>query len=143
MMLTMAKNISMPIITRFLMKASQKREAAEILGVNPETLRRWGKSGKLKPIIISTRGDRRYKREDIERLVKKLVDRDLTKPKLLFYGTRDEFTAPEKVKEVYEAIPEPKMIHELDTDHDYRYQPKIIEEVNEVVGQFLDNYIRK
>lgn len=50
------------------------REAAEMLGVNPETLRRWGKSGKLKPIIISKRGDRRYKKEDIVRLVKKLVD---------------------------------------------------------------------
>ena len=56
------------------------RQAAEMLGVNPEKLRRWDKSGKLKAIIISERGDRRYKREDIVRLVKKLVDRDL-KPK--------------------------------------------------------------
>ncbi|OGC49688.1 hypothetical protein A2W32_01870 [candidate division WWE3 bacterium RBG_16_37_10] len=50
------------------------RQAAEMLGVNPETLRRWDKSGKLKAIIISERGDRRYKREDIVRLVKKLAD---------------------------------------------------------------------
>lgn len=50
------------------------RQAAEMLGVNPETLRRWDKSGKLKAIIISERGDRRYKKEDIERLVKKLAD---------------------------------------------------------------------
>lgn len=50
------------------------REAAEMLGVNPETLRRWGKSGKLKPIIISTRGDRRYKKEDIVRFLKKLAE---------------------------------------------------------------------
>jgi excisionase family DNA binding protein len=50
------------------------RQAAEMLGVNPETLRRWDKSGKLKAIIISERGDRRYKRDDIERLVKKLAD---------------------------------------------------------------------
>ena len=50
------------------------RQAAEMLGVNPETLRRWDKSGKLKAIIISERGDRRYKREDIVRLVKKLTD---------------------------------------------------------------------
>ena len=45
------------------------REAAQILSVNPETLRRWDRSGKLKAIIISKRGDRRYKREDIERFV--------------------------------------------------------------------------
>lgn len=64
-----------------------------------------------------------------------------TKPKLILYGTRDEFTKPERVKELFESIPEPKMLHELDTDHDYRYNPKIIKEVNEVVGQFLDQYL--
>lgn len=63
--------------------------------------------------------------------------RKLQKPKLLFYGTQDEFISPAKVKEVYETIPEPKMIHELDSEHDYRYRPEIIEEVNRVVGDFL------
>lgn len=63
------------------------------------------------------------------------------KPKLLLYGINDEFTAPEKVKEVFDSIPEPKMIHELDTDHDYRYHPEIIKEVNEVVGQFVDKHL--
>ncbi|OGE05383.1 hypothetical protein A3B51_01570 [Candidatus Curtissbacteria bacterium RIFCSPLOWO2_01_FULL_41_18] len=47
------------------------REAAEILNVNPETLRRWDRSGKLKAIIISKRGDRRYKMEDIEKIIDK------------------------------------------------------------------------
>jgi len=65
------------------------------------------------------------------------------KPKLLFYGTDDEFTKPEKVKEIYETIPEPKMIHELNSDHDYRYHPKIVEEVNNVIGQFLDKYTKE
>lgn len=59
----------MPIITHFLMKTLQKREAAEMLGVNPETLRRWDRNGKLKAIIISKRGDRRYRKEDIEKLI--------------------------------------------------------------------------
>ena len=45
------------------------REAAEMLSVNPETLRRWDRSGKLKAIIISKRGDRRYNKEDIEKFV--------------------------------------------------------------------------
>ena len=43
------------------------REAAEIIGVNPETLRRWDREGKLPAIIISKRGDRRYLRSDIEK----------------------------------------------------------------------------
>lgn len=46
------------------------KEAAEMLGVNPETLRRWDRSGKLKAVIVSVRGDRRYKKEDIENFIK-------------------------------------------------------------------------
>lgn len=46
------------------------KKAAEILGVNPETLRRWDRSGKLKAVIVSDRGDRRYKKEDIEKFIK-------------------------------------------------------------------------
>lgn len=46
-------------------------EAAKLLNVSTTTLRRWDKSGKLKAVIISNRGDRRYKKEDIESFVKK------------------------------------------------------------------------
>jgi pimeloyl-ACP methyl ester carboxylesterase len=60
-----------------------------------------------------------------------------TKPKLLFYGTNDSFTKPEKLEEVFEAIPEPKALHKLNTDHDYRYHPEIIEEINKVLADFL------
>lgn len=45
------------------------REAADLLGVNPETLRRWDNDGKLVAIKVSTRGDRRYKPEDIEKFI--------------------------------------------------------------------------
>ena len=47
------------------------RDAAERLGVNPETLRRWDRSEKLKAVIVSVRGDRRYKKEDIEKFINK------------------------------------------------------------------------
>jgi excisionase family DNA binding protein len=46
------------------------RQAAEILNVHIETLRRWDKSGKLKAIRVNDRGDRRYKPEDLEKLMK-------------------------------------------------------------------------
>lgn len=42
------------------------RQAAEVLNVHVETLRRWDKSGKLPAIRVNDRGDRRYKMEDIE-----------------------------------------------------------------------------
>lgn len=48
------------------------KEAAELLGVNPATLRKWDKEGKLSAIKISKRGDRRYKKEDIVKFLEKL-----------------------------------------------------------------------
>lgn len=45
------------------------KQAAEVLNVYVETLRRWDKSGKLKAIRINKRGDRRYKPEYLEKLM--------------------------------------------------------------------------
>lgn len=41
------------------------REAARILQVNPQTLRRWDKAGKLKSVRVGSRNDRKYKPSDI------------------------------------------------------------------------------
>lgn len=41
------------------------REVAELLRVSPLTIKRWGKRGKLPPIRINSRGDRRYKKESV------------------------------------------------------------------------------
>ena len=46
------------------------RQAAEILNVHVETLRRWGKGGKLKAIIVNERGDRRYDPREIKIILK-------------------------------------------------------------------------
>lgn len=47
------------------------REAADMLGVNPETLRRWDRQGRLRAVKIGKRGDRRYQQEDIIKLIAK------------------------------------------------------------------------
>jgi excisionase family DNA binding protein len=47
------------------------RQAAEILNVHVETLRRWDNKGKLLAIKLNDRGDRRYKQVDIENYLKK------------------------------------------------------------------------
>jgi len=60
------------------------------------------------------------------------------KPKLIFYGTNDIFTSPQEVEEIYKTLLEPKMIHELNVVHDYRYDSKIVDEVNKVIGDFLN-----
>lgn len=59
------------------------------------------------------------------------------KPKLFFYGTQDALITPDSVKEMYDYAAEPKYIHELNSEHDYRKHPEIIDEVNSVIGEFL------
>lgn len=47
------------------------KEAAEILGINPETLRRWDNEGKLKAVRIGygNKRHRRYKMEDLQKII--------------------------------------------------------------------------
>lgn len=45
------------------------REVAQLLRVSPLTIKRWGKAGKLPAIRINARGDRRYKKEVVTRLL--------------------------------------------------------------------------
>ncbi len=45
------------------------REVAGILRVSTLTIKRWGKRGKLTPIRINSRGDRRYKKEAVQWLL--------------------------------------------------------------------------
>ena len=47
------------------------RQAAKILNLNIETLRRWDKNGKLPAIRIGTRGDRRYQENAILKFIGK------------------------------------------------------------------------
>lgn len=45
------------------------REAAEMLGVHQETLRRWDNEGKLKAVRVGERGHRRYRISDLKKIV--------------------------------------------------------------------------
>jgi len=62
------------------------------------------------------------------------------KPKLFIYGNRDILVPPEKVKKLYDYVSEPKELYCLNSDHNYRYQNKLIEEVNKVLGDFIEKY---
>jgi excisionase family DNA binding protein len=48
------------------------KQACELLQVHPNTLRNWDKQGVLKAIRIGVRGDRRYKREDVMKMLGKV-----------------------------------------------------------------------
>ncbi len=45
------------------------REVGDLLRVSPLTIKRWGKRGKLPAIRINSRGDRRYRKEVVLRLL--------------------------------------------------------------------------
>ena len=45
------------------------KEVADLLRVSALTIKRWGKKGKLPAIRINSRGDRRYKKEVVLRLL--------------------------------------------------------------------------
>lgn len=50
------------------------KQACEILQCHPNTLRDWDKKGILKAVRIGQRGDRRYRKEDIMKMVEKEED---------------------------------------------------------------------
>jgi len=45
-------------------------QAARLLGVHPDTLRRWEKAGKIASIRFMKRGHRRYSVDEIMKLIK-------------------------------------------------------------------------
>lgn len=45
------------------------KQVCELLNVHPNTLRNWDNNGVLKAIRFGTRKDRRYRREDILKLI--------------------------------------------------------------------------
>lgn len=47
------------------------REAAELIGVNPETMRRWDRDGTFKAIRIGKFGHRMYDKAEIANLIEK------------------------------------------------------------------------
>ncbi len=59
------------------------------------------------------------------------------KPKLFILGTKDNLITPESVREMYALASQPKELVEVISDHDYRRQPAVIEEINDLIGQFL------
>lgn len=59
------------------------------------------------------------------------------KPKLFIYGEQDAIVKPDSVRQAYEAAADPKEIHSVDCEHDYRRHPDKIEEVNRILAEWL------
>lgn len=46
------------------------QQASDILNVHPNTLRNWDNQGVLKAVRYGKRGDRRYRKEDVAKILK-------------------------------------------------------------------------
>lgn len=58
-----------PVVSLETMLSTSK--AAELLKVHVNTVRRWGNSGVLPEYRVGSRGDRRFSRQDVEKLLSK------------------------------------------------------------------------
>ena len=58
-------------------------EVADFLNVHPNTLRRWANMGLLPVYRLGSRGDRRFKREDVEGFIRR---NGLHSPELVHSG---------------------------------------------------------
>ncbi len=57
-------------------------QVSEILGVHPNTLRNWDRSGKLKAVRIGSRQDRRYPKEEIHKLYHATLEHNHPEPSI-------------------------------------------------------------
>jgi len=78
--------------------------------------------------------------EDAKQYDPLAVLRSCVKPKLMISSTRDEFSSPQKIQEIYDSVPEPKMLRVIDSNHDYRRHAESIEAVNVAIGEFLKKF---
>lgn len=46
------------------------QQASKLIGVSPKTIRRWAQQKKVRGLKVGTRGDWRFTREDLLKLVK-------------------------------------------------------------------------
>jgi pimeloyl-ACP methyl ester carboxylesterase len=63
---------------------------------------------------------------------------ECTKPKLFVKGSQDITIPQGSIEEAFEISAEPKQMETIDSDHDYRKHPELIEEVNVLIGKFLE-----
>ena len=62
--------------------------------------------------------------------------------KLLVHGTNDEFSSLERVKSIYDSLNEPKTFLTIDSTHDYRLFPKVIQQIDEAITSFALSLVR-
>jgi excisionase family DNA binding protein len=48
------------------------KQVSDLLNIHPNTLRRWSAEGRIPMVRVSNRGDRRFRKEDVQRYLDEL-----------------------------------------------------------------------
>jgi pimeloyl-ACP methyl ester carboxylesterase len=62
-------------------------------------------------------------------------------PKMVIYADRDEFMTPQEAEEACKEIPEPKVVRQVSSTHDYRYYPEVIKEADGLIERFTEDQL--
>ncbi len=65
------------------------------------------------------------------------------KPKLIIAGEHDQINSVEKVKDTFNKLLDPKVFLVIHSGHNYRIDPKKIEDVNKELKMFLEKYWKR
>lgn len=96
------------------------KEAADYIGVSPQTLRRWDEAGKLRPIRHAANGYRYYRRADLEpfRLQYRQAQQAVNKPDQVFKTLPSDVEGNERLREPQrEAHRAVRMHFSSETEH--------------------------
>jgi excisionase family DNA binding protein len=72
-------------------------KAARLLGVHPNTIRAWSDQGRLRFYRINQRGDRRYRRGDLQRFLAAAEQPQATPDADPYYSSKAPFKWPEHI----------------------------------------------
>jgi len=62
------------------------------------------------------------------------------KPKLIIAGAHDQIIPPNKIRKMFDSLSDPKQFTLIHWDHNYRHSSEKIEEVNQLLKNFLQKY---
>lgn len=79
--------------------------------------------------------------EDGKQYYPAIAAKNLTKPKMILYGDKDEFMTPDEAEKICSEIPEPKFVKQMHSTHDYRYYPEAVQEVDGLIEKFVEEYL--
>lgn len=124
------------------------QDAANLLGVHPETLRRWDNDGKLKAVKVGDRGDRWYKQEDLLRIKLGFIPEKYKEFTIMPYNQGFEISPGTLMRIASFIVTKDNLISGfaftdggmlLHMSHPHIKDEKLLEDAKQIIKSFIDN----